>query len=222
MHLGSIFKKDVEVLHGDVGDLRVIEALPFHLLGDGEEPHPHFPAQHLPHVFQPKHVKFIGHHVLRGFKVETRIPEMSVAKSFESSDIVIDLKQDGESQEDQGPGDGDRQDIGLVVASIAKGSQLMGVLFPPEECVEDHHRRVDQSYQALVEAEEEEVFEVVIAHTVADPGTVVVHLEHALLADGTVVGSLRLPVLAHVAGLHRIRRHGLRDLLGLPPRCPQV
>lgn len=63
----------------------------------------------------------------------------------------------------------------------------------------------------MVEAEEEEGLEVVIADTISNPGTVMVHFGHADVANATMVRSLRLPVPTMLAVQILIRRRCLRD-----------
>ena len=67
---------------------------------------------------------------------------------------------------------------------------------------------------SLVEAEKEEGLEVVIADTVANPGTVVVHFGNANVADTAVVCPLWLPVAASLAVHVLLRRSCLWDNFG--------
>jgi len=66
---------------------------------------------------------------------------------------------------------------------------------------------------SLVESEEKELLEVVITDAVPQPWAVMIHLQHACLAYGAVMCTLRLPIPAHHAVVVLIRWHHLRDRL---------
>ena len=66
----------------------------------------------------------------------------------------------------------------------------------------------------MVDTEEEEGLEVVVADTVAKPGAVVIHFGNADLADRTVVCSLGLPVATVDTVVLLVRWRHLRDDFG--------
>ncbi len=63
-------------------------------------------------------------------------------------------------------------------------------------------REVEEATDAGVEAEEHEVFVVVVANTIRHPGTVMIHHDSATFADLAVMSSRRLPIVAvHAIGI---------------------
>lgn len=72
---------------------------------------------------------------------------------------------------------------------------------------------------SLVEAEEEESLEVVIANAVADPRAVMVHFGHANVAYAAVMRAQRLPVATLLAVQVLVRRGHLRDHFWLFECC---
>ena len=75
-----------------------------------------------------------------------------------------------------------------------------------------HHIYEIWDTYCLIETEKEEIFEVMVAYTVTYPRTVVVHLEHTLIANRAMVSPLWLPVPAHVTIRIVIRRRHLCSL----------
>ena len=63
----------------------------------------------------------------------------------------------------------------------------------------------------MIEAEQKEGFEVVIADAVSDPRTVVVHLWDAKVADTAVMSALRFPIAAALTVGFLITWRRLRD-----------
>ena len=74
----------------------------------------------------------------------------------------------------------------------------------------------------LVESEEEELLEVVIADAVPQPRAVMIHLQHACFADGAVMCALRLPIPANHAVVVLVRWHHLWDRLRTAQTPDQV
>jgi hypothetical protein len=78
--------------------------------------------------------------------------------------------------------------------------------------VESHHDEGVQGNEGYVHCKQDEVLLVVLADTVIDPETMVVHLVNALLTNTAVVGSVRLDVAAFGTLVHHLPRLQLQTL----------
>jgi len=67
------------------------------------------------------------------------------------------------------------------------------------EPVKEQRKRHKVRNAHHINQQEEEVLAVPKPNTIIDPGTVVVHIEHAAIANGAVVAALRLKDVAHEA-----------------------
>lgn len=87
-----------------------------------------------------------------------------------------------------------------------EGAALCPVFFKAVQEVESHHDEGVQGNESYVHCKQDEVLLVVLADTVIDPGTVVVHFPNAPLADAAVVGSVRLDAAALGTFVHHLPR----------------
>ena len=112
--------------------------------------------------------------------------------------IVKHEKETIQSESDQAETDGHGDDVGDIVTDITKIGHAWDRLLCVEKTI---HKKpeVDHSGECLIKAEKEEWLQVVVAHAVADPRAMMIHLEHTAAAIAAVVSALRLPRLALVA-----------------------
>ena len=110
---------------------------------------------------------------------------------------------------------------------------MLGVIVRSSKGIGEHAVAVDNSNQlerkgkdvkpyCLIEGEEEELFEVVIAYAVGDPGAMMVHFGDARFAHRAMMSTLRLPVAAGHAVLVLISGSHLRNGLGSYETCGEV
>lgn len=123
---------------------------------------------------------------------------MFVLHHFNRCQIIVKLDDDSQGKRDKSDRDGHAHEIGEVETHRTEIAQFRSVI-GAEEAEKDQAPQVDLAHACLVEAEQEEGFEVVIANAVTDPGAVVVHFGHANVANPAVMRALGLPVAALLA-----------------------
>jgi hypothetical protein len=110
---------------------------------------------------------------------------------------------------------------------------VLGVFVRSSKGIGEHAVAVDNTNQlewkgkdiepyCLIEGKEKELFEVVIANAVGDPGAMMIHFGDAGFAHRAVMSTLRLPVAAGHAVLVLISGSHLRNGLGSYETCCEV
>lgn len=117
------------------------------------------------------------------------------SQGLQRGHIIVNLKENVRGESEQREADWHVEDVRHPVAGGTEGRerlQSLGSLKAPVH----KHREVDNSTAGLIEAKQEKWLEVVVAHAVAYPRAVMVHLRRAPSTSMAMVRPIRLPTPA--------------------------
>ena len=169
-------------------------------VAEGKEPQPEgATAKDVLDVVEPAKVELMMD-VANGFAAGTteRMVVHAALGDFDGRDSRKDVETVLGTHERHGQDDGEEKNSEAEIHPGHGCRHQLGEVF----IYEDHIQvdaQVDDGRHCNVEGQQVEELEVEVAHTVRDPRTVMVHLQHALVAHVAMMCSVWLPTFAHFA-----------------------